>query len=81
MVASLCLCGSKAFDSTTKAQRRGEKIDSEELSCKIRDAMPLETLMMSAVLTLLWRDVAGVRELTRILARDGFLWCNPAKVR
>jgi len=36
--------------------------------------------MMAAVLTLLWRDVAGVRELTRILARDGFLWCNPTKV-
>lgn len=37
-------------------------------------------LMMAAVLTLLWRDVAGVRELTRMLARDGFLWCNPTKV-
>lgn len=37
-------------------------------------------LMMAAVLTLLWRDVAGVRELTRVLARDGFLWCSPTKV-
>lgn len=37
-------------------------------------------LMMAGVLTLLWRDVAGVRELTRMLARDGFLWCNPIKV-
>ena len=37
-------------------------------------------LMMAAVLTLLWRDVAGVRELTRMLARDGFLWCEPIKV-
>lgn len=37
-------------------------------------------LMMAAVLTLLWRDVAGVRELTRMLARDGFLWCNPTQV-
>ena len=36
--------------------------------------------MMAAVLTLLWRDVAGVRELTRILARDGFLRRNPTKV-
>ena len=36
--------------------------------------------MMAAVLTLLWRDVAGVRELTRLLARDSFLWCNPTKV-
>ena len=37
-------------------------------------------LMMAGVLTLLWRDVASVRELTRILAREGFLWCNPRKV-
>ena len=37
-------------------------------------------LMMAGVLTLLRRDVASVRELTRILARDGFLWCNPIKV-
>ncbi len=37
-------------------------------------------LMMAAVLTLLWRDVAGVRELTRMLARDGLLRCNPTKV-
>jgi len=29
-------------------------------------------LMMAAVLTLLWRDVAGVRELTRMLAARGF---------
>ena len=37
-------------------------------------------LIMAAVLTLLWRDIAGVRELTRVLARDGFLWCNPTKL-
>ena len=36
--------------------------------------------MMAALLTLLWRDVAGVRELARMKARDGFLWCNPTKV-
>ena len=36
--------------------------------------------MMAAVLTLLWRDVAGVTELTRILAREGFLWCNQTQV-
>ena len=29
-------------------------------------------LMVAAVLTLLWRGVAGVTELTRILAREGF---------
>ena len=37
-------------------------------------------LMVAAVLTLLWRDVAGVMELTRMLAREGFLWCQPTQV-
>ncbi len=36
--------------------------------------------MVAAVLTLLWRDVAGVTELTRMLAREGFLWCQPTQV-
>ena len=35
---------------------------------------------MAAVLTFLWPDMAKVRELTRMLARDDFLQCNPAKV-
>jgi len=26
------------------------------------------------------RDVASVRELTRILRREGFLWCSPTQV-
>ena len=47
---------------------------------KLRDRILNLPLMMAAVLTLLWRDVAGVRELTRMLTRDGFLWCNPTKV-
>lgn len=37
-------------------------------------------LMVAAVLTLLWRDVSGVTELTRMLARSGFLWCRPTTV-
>ncbi|NQE38040.1 hypothetical protein E5S67_05822 [Microcoleus sp. IPMA8] len=37
-------------------------------------------LIVAAVLTLLWRDVAGVTELTRMLAREGFLWCRPTTV-
>ena len=37
-------------------------------------------LMVAAVLTLLWRSVAGVTELTRMLAREGFLWCRPTTV-
>jgi hypothetical protein len=36
--------------------------------------------MVAAVLTLLWRNVAGVTELTRMLAREGFLWCSPKNV-
>lgn len=47
---------------------------------RLRDRILNLPLMVAAVLTLLWRDVAGVRELTRMLARDGFLWCQPTQV-
>ncbi len=47
---------------------------------KLRDRILNLPLMVAAVLTLLWRDVAGVTELTRILAREGFLWCNQTQV-
>ena len=46
----------------------------------MRDRILNLPLMVAAVLTLLWRDVAGVTELTRMLAREGFLWCSPTKV-
>jgi hypothetical protein len=46
----------------------------------MRDRILNLPLMVAAVLTLIWRDVAGVRELSRILAREGFLWCEPARV-
>ncbi len=46
----------------------------------LRDRILNLPLMVAAVLTLLWRDVAGVRELTRMLAREGFLWCSPTQV-
>jgi hypothetical protein len=36
--------------------------------------------MMAAVLTLLWRKVSGARELTRMLEREGCLWCEPIRV-
>ena len=42
----------------------------------LRDRILTLPLMVASVLTLLWRDVAGVRELTRILAREGYLWCE-----
>jgi hypothetical protein len=40
----------------------------------------LEDEVVAAVITLLWRDVPSVRELTRILGREGFLWCQPTQV-
>ena len=46
----------------------------------MRDRILNLPLMVAAVLTLIWRDVAGVRELSRILAREGFLWCKPTQV-
>ena len=46
----------------------------------LRDRILNLPLMVAALLTLLWRDVAGVRELTRILGREGFLWCPPTQV-
>jgi len=47
---------------------------------RLRDRILNLPLMVAAVLTLLWRDVAGVTELTRMLAREGFLWCSPKTV-
>ncbi len=46
----------------------------------MRDRILNLPLMVAAVLTLIWRDIAGVRELSRILAREGFLWCEPIQV-
>lgn len=37
-------------------------------------------LMVAAVLTLLWRQVPSVHELTRMLAREDLLWCRAVKV-
>ena len=46
----------------------------------LRDRILNLPLMVAAVLTLLWRDVPEVTELARILAREGFLWCNPSQI-
>ena len=46
----------------------------------LRDRILTLPLMVAAVLTLLWRDVPGVRELNRLLAREGFLWVKPTQV-
>jgi len=37
-------------------------------------------LMVAAVITMLWRDVAGISELTRMLVKEGFLWCSPTRI-
>jgi len=37
-------------------------------------------LMVAAVLTILWRQVPSVHELTRMLAREDLLWCKAVKV-
>ena len=37
-------------------------------------------LMVAAVLTLLWRQVPSVQELTRLLAREDLLWCKAVDV-
>lgn len=37
-------------------------------------------LMVASVLTILWRQVPSVHELTRLLAREDLLWCRAVKV-
>ena len=46
----------------------------------LRDRVLNLSLMVAAVLTLLWRQVPGVQELNRLLAREGLLWCSVTKV-
>ena len=46
----------------------------------LRDRILNLSLMTGAILTLLWRNVPSVNELTRILNREGFLWVDPTKV-
>ncbi|NJO98156.1 MAG: IS4 family transposase [Pleurocapsa sp. CRU_1_2] len=46
----------------------------------LRDRILTLPLMVAAVVTLLWRDVPGVTELTRLLETEGFLWCGKIKV-
>ena len=38
------------------------------------------SLMVAAVLTLLWRQVPSVQELTRLLEREDLLWCRTTKL-
>lgn len=48
---------------------------------ELRDRILNLPLRVVAVLTLLWREVVGVTELTRLLNREGFLWCKPQNVK
>lgn len=38
------------------------------------------SLMLAAVLTMVWRNVPSVQELTRMLARENLLWCKAVAV-
>ena len=46
----------------------------------LRDRIINLSLMVAAVLTLLWRQVPGVQELNRLLAREDLLWCRATNV-
>ncbi|BAT56866.1 hypothetical protein NOS3756_58860 (plasmid) [Nostoc sp. NIES-3756] len=46
----------------------------------LRDRVLNLSLMVAVVLTLLWRQVPGVQELTRLLAREDLLWCRATKI-
>ncbi len=46
----------------------------------LRDRLLNLSLMVAAVLTLVWRQVPSVQELTRLLAREDLLWCRATKV-
>jgi hypothetical protein len=47
---------------------------------RLRDRILNLPLMVAAVLTLIWRQVPGVTELNKMLAREGLLWSAPTKV-
>jgi hypothetical protein len=47
----------------------------------LRDRLLNLPLMVALVLTLLWRQVPSVHELTRMLAREDLLWCKAVEVR
>lgn len=46
----------------------------------LRDRIINLSMMVASVLTLLWRQVPGVQELTRLLAREDVLWCRATEV-
>ena len=74
-------------DNEVIAERLGELVlpaVMSQLSCfrrlGLRDRILSLPVMTAAVLTLLWRQVPSVCELTRMLAREKFLWAPQVKV-
>ena len=47
---------------------------------KMRSRILTLPLMVALILTILWRQVPSVRELTRMLEREDLLWCSAVKV-
>ena len=47
---------------------------------KMRARILTLPLMVALILTILWRQVPSVRELTRVLERENLLWCSAVKV-
>lgn len=47
---------------------------------KMRARILTLPVMVALVLTMLWRQVPSVRELTRLLAREDLLWCRAVQV-
>ena len=47
---------------------------------KMRARILTLPLMVALILTILWRQVPSVRELTRMLERENLLWCSAVKV-
>ena len=49
-------------------------------SLELRDRILNLPLMIAAILTMLWRQIPSVCELTKTLNREGALWMRPVKV-
>ena len=50
-------------------------------SLGMRDRILTLPLMVAAIITLLWRQVPSVHELTRMLEREDLLWAKAVRVR
>jgi hypothetical protein len=49
-------------------------------SLGLRERILTLPLMLAAILTMLWRQVPSVHELTRMLQKENLLWCQAVKV-